>query len=142
MTNFEDTHLSRPYWALRVTYFLIPLLAGLDKFANLLTNWPRYLSTSFARLIPMSPLGFMRIVGVVEIVAALLVISKWTRIGAYVVMAWLVCIAINLTSMGLLDIAVRDLAMAVGAFALAQLEEARVGVAGRVSAPRTAAAHV
>jgi hypothetical protein len=82
-------------------------------------------------MIPLSASGFMRIVGVVEIVAGLLVLSKFTRIGAYLVMAWLVCIAINLVSMGVLDVAVRDLAMAVGAYALARLEEVRSGVPAR-----------
>ena len=80
MTTLEDTHLSRPYQALRVTYFLVPLLAGLDKFANLLTYWPHYLSHAFARLIPLSPPGFMRIVGVVEIIAALIVAIR-PRVG-------------------------------------------------------------
>ena len=83
----------------------------------------------------------MRIVGVVEVIAALLVLSK-VRIGAYVVMAWLICIAINLASLGSFDIAVRDLAMAVGAFALARLQEARAGVPAHVRVHRQAAAPV
>jgi len=90
----------------------------------------------------MSPPAFLHVVGVVEIIAGLLVLSAWTRLGAYVVMAWLICIAINLVSMGYLDIAVRDLAMAVGAFALARLQEVRAGVPARlrVHAPASAAA--
>ena len=139
-TTFKDSRLSSPYWALRTTFVLVPLLAGLDKFTNLLTDWPRYLSPAFARLLPMSGSGFMRIVGIVEIVAAALVLTKAVRLGAYVVMAWLVCIAINLASMGLFDIAVRDLAMAVGAFALARLEEARAGSAVKLPVRREATA--
>jgi hypothetical protein len=134
MMTAEDTHLSRPYQALRVTYFLVPLLAGLDKFANLLTNWPHYLSTAFGRVIPLAPPTFLRLVGVIEIIAALLVAFR-PRIGAYVVMVWLICIAINLISFGLFDIAVRDLAMAVGAYALAQLSTAHAGVAVRARPP-------
>jgi hypothetical protein len=83
----------------------------------------------------------MRIVGVVEVVAALLVLLK-PRIGAYVVMAWLICIAINLVSMGLFDIAVRDLSMAVGAFALARMQEAQAGATTRVRVRREATAAV
>jgi uncharacterized membrane protein YphA (DoxX/SURF4 family) len=132
MKTFEDSRLSSSYWALRVTFILVPLLAGLDKFANLLTYWPHYLSPAFAHLIPMSPQAFMHVVGVVEVVAGLLVLSAWTRLGAYLVMAWLICIAIDLISMRYFDIAVRDLAMAVGAFALARLEEVRAAVATRV----------
>jgi hypothetical protein len=141
MEATQDSRVSSSYWALRATYVLVPLLAGLDKFANLLTYWPQYLSSTFARVLPLSPVGFMRIVGVIEVAAALLVMLK-PRIGAYVVMAWLICIAINLASMGMFDIAVRDLAMAVGAFALARMQEARAGAPARVRVHREATAAV
>lgn len=141
MEAMQDSRVSSSYWALRTTYVLVPLLAGLDKFANLLTYWPKYVSPTFERMLPFSPIAFMRIVGVVEVIAALLVLSK-VRIGAYVVMAWLICIAINLASLGSFDIAVRDLAMAVGAFALARLQEARAGVPAHVRVHRQAAAPV
>lgn len=139
MEALQDSRVSSSYWALRATYVLVPLLAGLDKFANLLTYWPQYVSSAFARVLPMSAVGFMRIVGVVEVAAALLVLLK-PRIGAYVVMAWLICIAINLASMSMFDIAVRDLAMAVGAFALARMQEARAGAPARVRVQREATA--
>ena len=137
MDNLRDPRLSSSYWALRVTYILVPLLAGLDKFTNLLTYWPHYVSPTFARLLPMTPSAFMKIVGIVEIVVGLLVLAKVTRVGAYIAMVWLVCIAINLASMGLFDIAVRDLGLAVGAFALGRLEEVRSGVAVRARGHRT-----
>src|SRR6185369_4213234 len=108
----------------------------LDKFFNLLAFWPGYISASFARAIPMSPQHFMYLVGIVEIIAGLLVLSRYTRVGAYIVMVWLVCIAINLVSRRTLDVAVRDLALAVGAFALARLEEIRAGVEGRLRVTR------
>jgi uncharacterized membrane protein YphA (DoxX/SURF4 family) len=117
--------LSQPYWILKVAFGAVPIVAGLDKFTNLLTNWEQYLSPIVARAVPA--LGFMRVVGVVEIVAGVLVLSKLTRLGAYVVTGWLVCIALNLLSSGrFLDVAVRDLVMACGAFTLAKLEEAGV----------------
>ena len=141
MEALQDSRVSSSYWALRTTYVLVPLLAGLDKFANLLTYWPQYLSPTFARVLPLSAVGFMRIVGVIEVAAALLVLLR-PRIGAYVVMAWLICIAINLASMGMFDIAVRDLAMAVGAFALARMQEARAGAPARVRVHREATAAV
>ena len=125
METTNDSRLASSYWALRVTFILVPLLAGLDKFTNLMTYWPNYLSPSFSRFIPIAPEAFMRIVGVIEVIASLLVLSRLTRIGAYVVMGWLVCIAINLMNMRMFDLAVRDLAMAVGAFALARLQELR-----------------
>lgn len=114
--------LYRPLW---LTYGLVPLLAGLDKFLNLLTDWPKYLSPWIAGSLPVSPQTFMHVVGIIEIAAGLLVLTRWTRLGAWIVMAWLVLIAVNLATMGLFDIAVRDLAMAVGAYTLARLAELR-----------------
>jgi len=137
MEHLQDSRLSSSYWALRVTFIAVPLLAGLDKFTNLLTYWPHYLSPTFARLLPVTPSAFMHAVGVVEIAAGLIVLLR-ARIGAYIVMAWMVCIAINLVSMQLFDIAVRDLGLAVGAFALARLDEVRAGAPARAHARRTA----
>lgn len=117
--------LNQPYWILKVAFGVVPIVAGLDKFTNLLTNWEQYLSPVIARIVPA--FTFMRVVGVIEIVAGLLVLSRLTRIGAYVVAAWLVGIAVNLLSTGhFLDVAVRDLVLACGAFTLAKLEEAGV----------------
>ena len=118
--NLES--LYRPLW---LTYGLVPLLAGLDKFLNLLTDWPKYLSPGIAGLLPVSAGTLLHAVGIIEIVVGLLVLTRWTRLGAWIAAAWLVLIAINLATMGLFDIAVRDLAMAVGAYTLARLAELR-----------------
>lgn len=114
--------LYRPLW---LTYGLVPLLAGLDKFFNLLADWPQYLSPAIANLLPVSPETFMAVVGVVEIAVGLLVLTRWTRLGAWIAALWLALIAVNLLTLGLFDIAVRDLAMAVGAATLARLAELR-----------------
>ena len=114
--------LYRPLW---LTYGLVPFLAGLDKFFNLLTDWPKYLSPMVANLLPVSPQTFMYVVGIIEIVVGLMVLTRWTRLGAWIASAWLVLIALNLLTLGLFDIAVRDLAMAVGASTLARLAELR-----------------
>ena len=139
MDNLRDSRLSSSYWALRVAFIAVPILAGLDKFTNLLTYWPHYLSPAFARMLPISASAFMHTVGIVEIVAGVLVLAK-ARIGAYVVMAWMACIAINLASMGLYDIAIRDVGLAVGAFALARHDEVRASVPARAHVRRTAEA--
>ena len=118
--NLES--LYRPLW---LTYGLVPLLAGLDKFFNLLTDWPKYLSPMMAGLLPMSAQTFMHVVGVIEIAVGLLVLTRWTRLGAWIAAAWLVLIAVNLATLGLFDIAVRDLGLAVGAYTLARLAEIR-----------------
>jgi uncharacterized membrane protein YphA (DoxX/SURF4 family) len=121
-----DEKLDKSWWTLRLVYGLVPIVAGLDKFTNLLTDWKQYLNPLVVRALPFSPQTFMSIVGVIEIVAGILVLSRLTRIGAYVVAAWLVAIAVNLVMTGhYFDVAVRDLVMAVGAFVLAKLTEAR-----------------
>ncbi|HEV2696737.1 MAG TPA: hypothetical protein VGU90_02020, partial [Terriglobales bacterium] len=83
---------------------------------------------------------FMHIVGVVEIAAGLIVLSRWTRLGSYVVTLWLVAIALNLLVMGkFLDVAVRDLGLAVAAFTLSQLTAVReeASMASRTSSSRS-----
>jgi uncharacterized membrane protein YphA (DoxX/SURF4 family) len=106
---------------LKFTYGSIPIVAGADKFTNLLTDWPKYLHPSLASMLPIKASVFMMVVGVIEIVAGILVFVD-TQKGAYLVSAWLVLISLNLLASGnYLDVAVRDLAMAIGAFSLAKL---------------------
>jgi uncharacterized membrane protein YphA (DoxX/SURF4 family) len=129
-----DQRLTTPWWTLRLAYGLVPILAGLDKFTNILTDWTQYLSPAVARVLPLAPSTFMHLVGIVEIAAGVLVLSKLTRIGAYVVAAWLVVIALSLlTTLRFFDVAVRDLVLALGAFTLARLTEVRTTEARRVS---------
>ncbi len=102
----------------KYTYALVPIVAGLDKFTHLLTDWGQYLAPVVADMLPFSTATFMGVVGIIEILAGLLVLIK-PRIGALVVGLWLVSISVNLLLTGqYLDIAVRDLVMAVGAFSL------------------------
>lgn len=106
---------------LKFTYGLIPIVAGADKFTNLLVNWVKYLHPSLAAMLPFKPSVFMMIVGVIEIIAGIIVLAR-PLIGAYIVSAWLVLIALNLIFSGdYFDVAVRDLAMAIGAFSLAKI---------------------
>lgn len=109
---------------LKYTYGLVPIVAGADKFTNLLTHWEDYLAPSITKMLPFSASTFMSIVGVIEIVAGVLVLIR-PRIGAYVVMAWLIAIALQLIiGQHYYDVAVRDLVMAIGAFSLAKLSVA------------------
>ncbi len=111
---------------LKVTYGVVPIVAGLDKFTNLLTNWADYLNN---KLIPFDAPTFMKIVGVIEIIAGIVVLIR-PLIGAYIVMIWLICIALQLLAGGhFLDVAVRDLVMAIGAYSLAQLTRMAAGKA-------------
>jgi uncharacterized membrane protein YphA (DoxX/SURF4 family) len=118
--------LDSAWWALRIGLGLGPFLAGLYKFFNLLTNWEAYLSPLVGTYMPISGAVFMRMVGVVEMAVGLAILAGWTRIGGYVAAVWLVAIAGNLLSMGsFYDVAVRDVEIAIAAYTLARLSEAR-----------------
>lgn len=122
--------LNSSWWALRIGLGAAPFLAGLDKYFNLLAKWELYLNPLVLRLIPVSPTTFMHAIGLVEMAVGLAILTRWTRLGAYVAAAWLVGIALNLLAMGaFLDVAVRDLLLALAALTLAQLTEARQAVA-------------
>jgi uncharacterized membrane protein YphA (DoxX/SURF4 family) len=117
----SNNQLSSVYIPLRLAYGLVPIVAGADKFFNLLTNWPKYLPAQVASMLPIPADKFMLIVGVIEIVAGLAVLTKFTRLGSYVVMIWLLLISANLILAGYFDIAVRDIVMALGAYTLGQV---------------------
>ena len=124
--------LTTPWWALRVTLGAAAFLAGLDKFFNLLADWPAYLSPFVADVLPMRAASLMHVIGVVEMVVGGVILAGQTEVGGYVASIWLVGIAVNLVTTGrYFDVAVRDVAMAVAAFTLARLTEARVVVDGR-----------
>ena len=126
-------------WVLRTGLGVGPIIAGVDKYFNRLTDWTMYLSPLATKMFPVAPSTFMHVVGAVEIVAGLLVLSRWTRIGSYVVALWLVGIVGNLLSAGMFyDLAMRDLEIAAAAFVLAQLTAVREEADGRVQARRKA----
>jgi uncharacterized membrane protein YphA (DoxX/SURF4 family) len=121
-----DDRLNRTWWVLRIGLGLGPILAGLDKFFNLLTTWEMYLNPLVPKLLHLQPATFMHIVGVIEIAAGIAVLTKYTQYAAYVVMVWLWCIAASLVAQwAFLDVAVRDLEISLAAFALATLSAAR-----------------
>ena len=131
-----DRRLDSARLALKLGLGLGPFLAGLDKFLNLLADWPHYVSPLAAAALPVSPQTFMYVVGIIEMAVGLAVLTRWTRIASYVAMAWLVCIAANLVAAGRFDIAVRDLEMAIAAYTLARLTEVHEAV-GAVAVPAT-----
>ena len=129
-----DRRLETTWMVLRTAMGLMAFLAGLDKFFNRLTHWEMYLSPIVERLSPLPASTLMRMFGVVEMAVGIAILTRWTRLGAYVAMAWLVGIAINLATTGMFfDVAVRDLELSVAAFTLARLTESRDGV--RVTPP-------
>ena len=106
---------------MRVAFTVAPIAFGLDKFFNILVDWPIYLAPWINDIAPGSGQDFMYVVGVTEIVAGVLVAVK-PRYGAYVVAAWLGGIIVNLlTYSGYYDIALRDFGLLLGALTLARL---------------------
>lgn len=127
-----DARLNSVFWTLRIAFGLTAFLAGLDKFFNLLTNWEQYVSPLVLRILPLSAGTLMRAAGVIEMIAGIIVLAGLTRVGGYVIAAWLTLIALSLITSGhFFDVAVRDLVMATGAFTLAELSALREPVAHR-----------
>ena len=109
------------YLGLRIGFVVLPLLMGIDKFFNGLTDWPKYLTGLIDNIAPGTAQQFMYFVGAVEILAAVLVALK-PRYAAYVVAAWLAGIIVNLlTYSGWYDVAARDFGLMLGAIALGRL---------------------
>jgi len=124
-TRFAAIRTAAPaqqaFLLLRTVFTVAPILFGLDKFANLMTDWPGYLAPWVDKLIPGTAQQFMYVVGVIEILAGILVALR-PRIGALVVALWLAGIITNLLILGqYYDVALRDFGLLIGALALNRL---------------------
>jgi hypothetical protein len=125
MTFGFGNPLGRAYRFLYIGFIVAPILFGLDKFFNVMTDWTKYLAPWIPNLLHVTPQTFMYGVGIVEIAAGILV-AFIPRYAAYVVAAWLLGIIVNLvTGYGYYDIALRDFGLMLGALSLAQLAQAR-----------------
>lgn len=109
------------YQILHLAFVVAPVIAGADKFFHVLVNWDQYLAPAVARMLPVPAHTFMLAAGAIEIVAGLLV-AFMPAVGGLVVGAWLCGIILNLLMIpGYFDVALRDLGLALAAFALARL---------------------
>jgi uncharacterized membrane protein YphA (DoxX/SURF4 family) len=109
------------YTLLRIAFTVAPIAFGVDKFFNLMVDWPKYLAGWVDDIVPGTAQQAMYAVGVVEIVAGILVALK-PRYAAYIVAGWLAGIILNLlTGPGDYDIALRDFGLMLGALTLARL---------------------
>ena len=116
-----DSPSYQAYQILHIAFTVAPIVAGLDKFFRFLVDWDQYLSPIVPRMLGVSGHTFMLGVGVIEVIAGLLV-AIVPRIGGWVVAAWFCGIIVNLLMIpAYFDIALRDLGLALGAFALARL---------------------
>jgi uncharacterized membrane protein YphA (DoxX/SURF4 family) len=124
-SSIENAHWGDPRYQafalLRIAFTVAPIAFGLDKFFNVLVDWPIYLAPWINDIAPGSGQDFMYFVGAVEILAGIIVALK-PRYGAYVVAAWLAGIVINLlTASGFYDVALRDFGLMLAALTLARL---------------------
>jgi uncharacterized membrane protein HdeD (DUF308 family) len=117
----KGDYAHQAYRILQFTFVIAPIIAGIDKFLNLLVRWQSYLSPMAHETLQGRGSLFMMIVGVIEIIAGLGVAFK-PKIFAYIVSFWLLCIIINLLLTNrYFDIALRDLGLMLAALALARL---------------------
>ena len=121
----SNTSARQAFLLLRIAFTVAPILFGLDKFANVLTDdWTRYLSSEYNSLLPGDADTAMSIVGVIE-VAAGLIVAVAPRYGSLLVAGWLGGIIVNLLLVGGYgDIALRDFGLLVGAVSLSRLASA------------------
>ena len=123
----QADHADRAFQLLRTVFTVAPIVFGLDKFANLLTDWEAYLAPWVNDLVPGTAHTAMLIVGVIEIVAGIGVAVR-PQFGGLLVAAWLAGIIVNLVTMGeYYDVALRDFGLLVAALALALLASGRTG---------------
>jgi uncharacterized membrane protein YphA (DoxX/SURF4 family) len=116
-----DDPAYQAFWLLRTVFTVAPILFGADKFANVMVNWEQYLAPWIRHASPLSATHTMYVVGVIEIIAGVAVAIK-PRYAAYIVVAWLAGIIVNLlTYSGYYDVALRDFGLMIGALALARL---------------------
>ena len=121
-----EQKLNRTWWALRLGLGTMAFAAGADKFFDLLVRWNKYLAPQTKRAMPIRSQTFMKLVGVIEMLVGMGILSRNTRLSSYAASAWLAAIAGNLVvSRDYLDVAVRDIELAIAAFALGQLTEIR-----------------
>lgn len=120
-TVTNSAEINKLQTLMKYVFVIVPIVAGLDKFFNILVQWDTYLAPSTLDILPFSGATFMMIVGVIEIVAGIIVLVK-TQLGAYIVSAWLFLIALSLLfPWHHPDVAVRDIVMAISAYVLARL---------------------
>jgi hypothetical protein len=114
-----------------VTAGVPPIVFGLDKFANVLTDWPDYLAPWVNDLVPGTGQQAMYAVGMVEILAGI-VVALAPRYGGLLVAAWLAGIIGNLLLIpGYYDVALRDFGLLVAALALSRLAAADFAPTGQ-----------
>jgi hypothetical protein len=121
--TMSDAPARQAYLILRFGFTVAPIVAGLDKFLQLLVNWDQYLPPITNRIVGGHGHQLMLVVGAIEIAAGIGVAIK-PKLFAYVVAAWLLLIILNLLAIpGYFDVALRDLGLLLAALALGRLSQ-------------------
>jgi uncharacterized membrane protein YphA (DoxX/SURF4 family) len=128
ITTADPAH--QAFLLLRTIFTVAPIVFGIDKFFNVLTDWTHYLAPLATDIVPVDPQVFMYGVGIIEIVAGVLVALR-PRVGSLVVVLWLAGIIVNLLLIpGFFDVGLRDFGLLVAALALNRLATSRAHAAG------------
>ena len=122
----DNGKLTSAWWTLRIALGLVPVLTGIDKFFYVLANWIDYLNPAVVEFVRLPPEVFIQCVGAMELVVGLAILTRWTKLGAYLEALWLAAIAANLITMGQhYDVALANLVLAAVAFTLGRLTGTR-----------------
>lgn len=122
MMTINENKLNSMWITAKYVYGLVPILIGIDKFTFFIVDWNMYVSPFAASIFPAA--SIMPLVGIVEIFAGVLILTKYSRFGAYLVAAWLGGVIVNLLMIGFFyDIILRDVAIAFGYIMFGMLTE-------------------
>jgi hypothetical protein len=116
LTGTAKKNLDKLIMFLKYVYGFFFVVVGVDKFFNVITFWEKYFSVAILNMLPATASAFVMLVGLIEITLGVLVLTKWTKIGAHLMTGWIGLVVLNLLTMGslYLDIAARDLLIGVG----------------------------
>ena len=122
----DNTRFLSTWWTLKIALGLVLVLEGVDKFFGLLANWTDLVNPTLLASLPVAPEQLVMGAGIIEVLMGLAILTRWTKLGAYLATLWLTAIAVSVIMMGkAYDVAVRDLVFAIVAFTLARLTGAR-----------------
>ncbi len=125
MNEQAKKHVVSAFVIMKFAYGAMTLIAGLDKFFGIIADWVRFISPLVSRFTPIPATSILYIAGTIEIIIGLLILSKHTRLGSYLMAVWFFILAFNYFSFGIFfDIAGRTFVLGMSSLALGCLAEA------------------
>ncbi|HEY9730843.1 MAG TPA: hypothetical protein V6C89_02960 [Drouetiella sp.] len=83
---------------MHLVFIGVPLIAGIDKYFNFITDWEQYISPVFRPFLPVSSKTAMRCAGIGEVAIGVITIKK-PRVGSTLFSGLMLGIIINLFTM-------------------------------------------